>query len=117
MPSAFDLLFRVRPSALGLLRPHGLRRPAPGSSYVPHADEYDRQRGTACKRGYDRQWRNVRAAYLEEHPTCEVNGCTRPAAMVDHIVKVRVDPARRLDWDNLQAMCWPCHALKSAAGL
>jgi len=117
MPSAFDLLLRQPAASLRstlgrLLRPHGLRQAEPGSSYTPDADEYDLQRGTACKRGYDRQWRNLRKDFLAEHPRC--SECGRPAAMVDHIVKVRDAPHLRLVWSNLQAMCWSCHNLKSA---
>lgn len=113
MPSAFDLLFRPRqPAPLGgMPRPHGLRAPEPDSSYTPDADEYDRQRGTACKRGYDRQWRKVRAAYLEAHPRCCC--CPEPAALVDHIIKVRDAPHLRLVWSNLQGMCYSCHARKT----
>lgn len=123
MPSAFDLLMR-RPTqpppsnALGALsrlaRPHGLRAPEPGSSYTPDAEEYDQARGTACKRGYDRQWRNLRADFLAENPTCE---CGAPATLVDHIIKVRDAPHLRLAWSNLQGMCRVCHAGKTAAGL
>lgn len=118
MPSAFDLLLQ-RPQAVptkplgSLARPHGLRPAEPGSSYTPDAEEYDRARGTACKRGYDRQWRNVRAAYLEEHPLC---ACGEPATLVDHIVKVRDAPQLRLVKSNLQGMCRVCHAEKTAAG-
>lgn len=120
MPSAFDLLMRQpapRPqptpvqNALGALaRPHGLRAPEPGSSYTPDADEYDLARGTACKRGYDRQWRNLRADFLAENPTCE---CGAPAVLVDHKVKVRDAPHLRLVWSNLQGMCRSCHGLKT----
>ncbi len=120
MPSAFDLLMRQpvpapAPNALGALaRPNGLRPPEPGSSYTPDAEEYDLARGTACKRGYDRQWRNLRAEFLAENPTC---ACGQPATLVDHIVKVRDAPHLRLAWSNLQGMCRSCHAGKTAAGL
>lgn len=115
MASAFDILLHpVRSALAGLRRPHGLRAAAEGSSYVPGAEEYDRQRGTACKRGYDRQWRNVRAEFLEAHPYCR---CGAEATIVDHKVKVRDAPHLRLVWSNLQGMCRVCHAAKTAAGL
>lgn len=111
MASAFDLLMRRALGGLGTLpRPNGLRPADPGSRYTPDADEYDLARGTACKRGYDRQWRNVRAEFLEQHPLCE---CGEPAVLVDHIIKVRVAPHLRLAWSNLQGMCRSCHGFKT----
>jgi 5-methylcytosine-specific restriction protein A len=55
--------------------------------------------------GYGWDWRKVRDAYIAEHPTCEWTGCTSPSAEVDHIIRVKVDPSRRLDPTNLRALC------------
>ena len=35
------------------------------------------------------------------------------ATMVDHIIPVRVDWSLRLDINNLQSLCDPCHAIKT----
>jgi hypothetical protein len=119
VPSAFDLLMRPVPRqapaapALGTLTEvRALRPPEPDSMYHPDAEEYDLARGTACKRGYDRQWRNVRAEFLAAHPKCS---CGEPAVLVDHIIEVRRAPNLRLAWSNLQGMCRSCHGLKTVA--
>lgn len=72
----------------------------------------DRRRGSATKRGYDREWREAAKAYLEEHPVCE--GCHRkPSRVVDHIVPLEHGGAR-MDPKNWQAQCWSCHEKKKA---
>jgi len=67
-------------------------------------------------RGYDDDWRELRAAHLLAEPFCrrcaQLGKETR-AAMVDHIETVRVAPHRRLDPSNLQSLCWRHHASKT----
>jgi 5-methylcytosine-specific restriction enzyme A len=63
---------------------------------------------------YGSNWRRVRGAYIAEHRTCEWPGCTSPAVEVDHIIRVRVDPSRRLDPTNLRALCLHHHRSRSA---
>jgi len=63
-------------------------------------------RESAALRGYDRDWRALRAAYLRHHPTCA--RCGRAATMVDHRIPLRAGGAR-LDVSNLRALCWSCH--------
>jgi 5-methylcytosine-specific restriction protein A len=46
-----------------------------------------------------------------ERPICEHCGVA-PSRMVDHIVPLRAGGAR-LEVGNLQALCLPCHALKT----
>jgi len=72
-------------------------------------------RPNASRRGYDRQWRKVRAQYLAEHPLCEKHleeGKTVPAYDVDHIIPLS-QGGERLDPDNLQALCRRCHNKKT----
>lgn len=64
------------------------------------------------------RWRKVRDRYIKRHPLCEdclARGITRPAAMVDHIEEIK-DGGAKLDPENLQALCWGCHAVKTADG-
>jgi len=80
---------------------------------VPGNRLFDKIRGTACKRGYDRQWRKLRAVIIAQSPMCRA--CERrPSTDVDHIT-----PKRRGGTDereNLQALCHQCHASKTARG-
>lgn len=78
---------------------------------------YDRWRGTAASRGYDRAWQRVRLRALkrdqylcqeclrQEHPTAAVD--------VDHIAPLHAAPDLRLDMDNLQSLCRACHRAKT----
>ena len=72
-------------------------------------------RPTSAKRGYDRQWRKVRAEYIAEHPLCEEclkNGKIVPVYDVDHIVPLS-QGGERLDKNNLQSLCRTCHNIKT----
>lgn len=81
-------------------------------------------RGTAAERGYDRRWRNARAAFLAAHPLCaecSKHGRVTPARVVDHIVPHRGD--EKLFWDekNWQSLCdftspYDCHGKKTGEG-
>ena len=74
----------------------------------------------------DRRWRELRIAYLREHPLCErciregkaagvPEGYITPAIDVHH--RVPVETAKTLqemerlayDWNNLEALCIACH--------
>lgn len=59
---------------------------------------------------YDRSWEILRLKYLRFNPKCEVVGCGDRAEQVDHILTVRDAPHLRLEWTNLQALCWHHHA-------
>ncbi len=78
---------------------------------------YDRWRGSSHLRGYDADWGKVRAFVLErDHHLCQ--HCLRkeiltPAREVDHIVPIAQGGAR-LDPDNCQSLCKPCHSRKTA---
>ena len=75
----------------------------------------------------DRRWCELRIAYLREHPLCErciregkaagvPEGYITPAIDVHH--RVPVETAKTLqemerlayDWNNLEALCIPCHS-------
>lgn len=83
--------------------------------------EHDRLRHrlSAALRGYDRQWRRLRERVLFQRPLCEdcrARGELTLSAEVHHVVKVADDWQRRLDPDNLMALCEPCHRARSARG-
>jgi 5-methylcytosine-specific restriction endonuclease McrA len=58
---------------------------------------------------YGADWREVRDAYIGQHPICEWPGCAVASHEVDHIIRVKVDPSRRLDPENLRALCLHHH--------
>lgn len=67
----------------------------------------------------NRKWRELRDAYLVEHPLCErclESGVTSPTEEIHHKhspFKEGLSENERyqllLDWDNLEALCKPCH--------
>jgi 5-methylcytosine-specific restriction endonuclease McrA len=76
------------------------------------------QRAPSSQRGYDREWSQLRNAYAQQYPLCEhclKRSVITPMHEVDHIVPFSglADPLR-LAWDNLQSLCRPCHATKTA---
>ncbi|MDO5531413.1 HNH endonuclease [Sutterella sp.] len=76
-----------------------------------------RKRGSSTARGYGSHWQRLRAAFLREHPLCEIckeAGRLTPATDVDHIIPHRGDQALLWDRDNLQALCHECHSRKTA---
>lgn len=80
---------------------------------------YERSRGTSAERGYDRQWRKVRAIKLSLNPLCE--RCFKKdliveATMVHHIKPISKYPELRLVLDNLESMCNPCHEEEEKEG-
>lgn len=66
-----------------------------------------------CERGYDYQWSKVRLAVLTEAAwrcqRCLAKGKLTEAQHVHHKVPIHVDPSLRLEVDNLEALCVPCH--------
>jgi 5-methylcytosine-specific restriction protein A len=73
---------------------------------------YNRTRGSAASQGYDGAWRKLRAVFLARNPACV--WCGKAANEVDHIVPLKADPSRRLDWANLRAACSSCHSRHGA---
>ncbi|HLG44752.1 MAG TPA: hypothetical protein VKY24_00810, partial [Reyranella sp.] len=76
--------------------------------------ERDAQRPSSSERGYDREWRELRASFILDHPTCCVRGCGRPTVDVDHVEDIRAHPHRRLDRTNLRPFCHAHHAQRTA---
>jgi 5-methylcytosine-specific restriction endonuclease McrA len=79
--------------------------------------QLDRDRGTAHQRGYDSRWSKARLLFLDIHPLC--TQCTSAglivgATVVDHIIPHKGD--KKLFWSqsNWQALCKPCHDIKTA---
>lgn len=68
-------------------------------------------RPDSTARGYDWTWERLSRMIRRERPICEHCGVA-PSRMVDHIVPLRAGGAR-LEVGNLQALCLPCHALKT----
>jgi 5-methylcytosine-specific restriction protein A len=75
---------------------------------------------SARERGYDTAWEKLRANYIAEEPLCELCLKKNPvqvssAEQVDHIIPFKgIHDPLRLNWDNLQSVCVPCHRAKEA---
>ena len=65
--------------------------------------EYERNRETATRRGYDRRWQKIRRITLSRFPLCV---CNRPASEVHH----KDGNPKNNAPDNLQSLCKPCHS-------
>jgi 5-methylcytosine-specific restriction protein A len=88
----------------------------PAGKRCPHCTKAaDQARGNAAERGYDADWRRVRAQHLAEYPGCSVAGCDERAVEVDHVISVRERPELRLDRGNLRSMCKPHHSSRTIA--
>lgn len=86
-------------------------------AHTANKRDADHIRGTAAERGYDREWRKVRSQALQRDQylcvSCRRNERVTPAVDVDHIIPIAVAPELRLDPDNLQSLCRPCHRAKT----
>ena len=77
--------------------------------------QWSRDRGNTSARGYDAEWRKVRAEVLREHPLCAdclARGIVRAATVVHHIRAISECPELRLESRNLLALCRDCHELR-----
>ncbi|QBX37232.1 MULTISPECIES: AAA family ATPase [unclassified Brevundimonas] len=77
----------------------------------------DSRRGSAASRGYDADWRRLRAALLQANPLClfcEEAGIVEAATVADHIISIEDRPDLRLVWSNLRPLCKPCHDRRTA---
>ncbi|WP_188260858.1 HNH endonuclease [Azospirillum tabaci] len=111
----------------------GTLEPRTGRVFIPapHTEQdrkrfFDRQRGSAHQRGYDREWQKLRdAVVIERGCRCERCGtlvvlrkseatATTPFAEVDHIESVQDRPDLRLERSNLRVLCRPCHSGRTA---
>ena len=95
------------------LHPGCAQRAARGNYCHVHAVErralydsvYDTGRETPASRGYNGQWRAIRAAKLAVTPFCELCGAT--ATVVHHIRPLRDGGTN--EPGNLQSLCAACH--------
>lgn len=75
----------------------------------------DARRGSSTERGYDTDWRRLRAYVLRNEPLCREcrqNERLEVGVEVDHIIPIG-DGGKRLDQSNLQPLCKPCHSRKT----
>ncbi|TGN68270.1 HNH endonuclease [Paracoccus liaowanqingii] len=68
---------------------------------------HDQNRPSSLQRGYNGEWRKLRAEFLRHHPFCAF--CGVEAKHVDHKVRHQGDKALLLSWANLQSLCAHCH--------
>lgn len=71
---------------------------------------------TACKRGYDRQHRNMREEELADNPLCVyclARGRAVAADRIDHIIAM-ARGGEALDPSNRQPLCEMCNSVKAA---
>ena len=95
-----------------------IHRPPGTRSKQQREGERDRRRGSSTARGYDYAWQKLRVRKLRADylcASCESQGRARLACEVDHVIRITERPDLRLTWDNLQSLCRPCHATKSAS--
>ena len=92
---------------------------------TPDRKAFDAQRNSvernAEQRKYRTQrWRRLRKQHLQSFPlcvTCNAQGLTVAAQVVDHIKPWRGDENLFYDVENLQSLCHRCHNRKSAKEL
>lgn len=80
----------------------------------------DQHRSDATQRGYDRQWKKVRAIKISMDPLCEVckhRGRVTAGEEVHHIMPVRTHPELRTTVSNLMTCCRSCHRELESRGL
>jgi 5-methylcytosine-specific restriction enzyme A len=101
----------------------------PGTTRDRYCDEhrplarrfYDRKRDTTAERGYDSDWERV-AEHRRQLDcglcrACLEEGLLTASPIVDHIIPLHVRPDWRLEIDNTQVLCHPCHTRKSSDDL
>jgi len=63
------------------------------------------------------KWRKLSKRKRLSNPCCEKcleQGRIIPVDVVDHIIELKDDWEKRLDWSNLQSLCHACHNFKTA---
>ncbi|RMH96305.1 HNH endonuclease [Stutzerimonas nitrititolerans] len=54
------------------------------------------------------RWKKLSAYYRKRYPVCEY--CNNAASdITDHVKPYKTHPELGLEWDNLRALCRPCH--------
>lgn len=98
----------------GRVVPHGARCQCQRVRDQKRRAAHDAARPSSAARGYDAQWRRIRAAFLEANPTCCVPGCGEPATDADHVLSISKRPDLRLDPRNLRPFCHSHHSAHTA---
>lgn len=73
-------------------------------------------RTNAYQKLYNRRWATSAKAYRQEHPYCVLCSLSRrykPSTLVDHIIPHEGDLTLFWDVENWQALCGPCHQVKT----
>ena len=73
---------------------------------------YDKQRGNAWQRGYNKLWLERRKAFLQSHPICTIINCGQSATEVHHTIPKQEGGTD--DDENLLALCQGHHAQVTA---
>ncbi|MFL6314790.1 MAG: HNH endonuclease [Terriglobales bacterium] len=80
-----------------------------------NAAQYDRWRGSAASRGYDRNWsQRIRPTVLRRDPICRDPfgiECINQSKIVDHIIPKASGGSDSIE-HNLQGVCDSCHNRK-----
>lgn len=69
-------------------------------------------RKTTKQKGYDSRWKSMSENIRRERPLCEDcldRGVVRPSQECHHVVAINTDWHRRLDPNNVIALCKECH--------
>ena len=85
-----------------------VRPPVLKSPYAAEPNAYERERGTARERGYNKRWDRVSILYRRAHPLClgcQAIGRVMPTQVVDHIIPHRGDYNLMWDERNWQPAC------------
>lgn len=76
---------------------------------------------TTKQRGYGADWQRFVAQRKADPDHVLCHDClkkkiVRPATERHHVVKIKIDPSKRLDPDNVMDLCGPCHDARTARG-
>lgn len=91
----------------GQIVPHGVLCACQLERQRERKARHDRKRPSASQRGYNGEWRKLRAEFIRLHPFCKM--CGADATLVDHIQRHHGNKALLLNWNNLQSLCAHCH--------
>ena len=62
--------------------------------------------------GYGWDWQQLRERFIADNPLCYEcanSGIATQADEVHHVIPINEAPWLRLEWNNLMALCVPCH--------